>query len=264
MTVLSDLGPGLLPACAAGHRAHDIRSLHIELGESIPDWPTVPHSFRHSFTIDVFDADRYSGTTGYCPGDGELPRSLFAHSMWEAFESVLVLAILAQKPGLVLDFGANVGWFSILALLSGCPVEAVEADPDFAVLLRTNLTRAALDGWTIHHAWVGADTPPVSELRPVRMVKADVEGNEPYVVQLIEPLLAAGLVDYLLLEVSPCFGSVHWLTTLTGHGYVGYRIPDKGFDVEAFAADPLGSTLKLPLGEVDFDQANILFVRGDL
>ena len=60
---------------------------------------------------------------------------------WEAHESALFRAHL--RPGArVLDLGANIGWFSCLAVLAGAQVHAFEPVPWIAEVCARNLERA--------------------------------------------------------------------------------------------------------------------------
>ena len=64
---------------------------------------------------------------------------------WEAHESALFRAHL--RPGArVLDLGANVGWFSCLAVLAGAEVHAFEPVPHIAEVCARNLERANARG----------------------------------------------------------------------------------------------------------------------
>ena len=61
---------------------------------------------------------------------------------WADHESALMLAHL--RPGMrVLDLGANIGWFSTLAVLRGCEVHAFEPVPDIA---RSGFCHACFSG----------------------------------------------------------------------------------------------------------------------
>ncbi|MFN0009176.1 MAG: FkbM family methyltransferase [Planctomycetota bacterium] len=64
---------------------------------------------------------------------------------WEEHETRLFRAHLA--PGArVLDLGANVGWYSAVAVLAGCEVHAFEPVPAIAEVCRRNLERAQRAG----------------------------------------------------------------------------------------------------------------------
>lgn len=64
---------------------------------------------------------------------------------WEDHESALFRAHL--RPGVrVLDLGANIGWFSTLAVLAGAEVDAFEPVPRIAEVCARNLERANARG----------------------------------------------------------------------------------------------------------------------
>jgi FkbM family methyltransferase len=68
-----------------------------------------------------------------------------ARGTWEEHETRLFRAHLA--PGArVLDLGANVGWFTVQAILAGCEVDAFEPVPAIADVCERNLRRAAAIG----------------------------------------------------------------------------------------------------------------------
>lgn len=77
---------------------------------------------------------------------------------WADHESALMLAHL--RPGMrVLDLGANIGWFSTLAVLRGCEVHAFEPVPDIAEVCERNVARAMKKGsgrCTVHRVAAGA------------------------------------------------------------------------------------------------------------
>ena len=79
---------------------------------------------------------------------------------WEDHETRLFLAHV--KPGCrVLDLGANVGWFSVLAILAGAEVHAFEPVPGIAAVTRRNIERANAVGpgrGVLHECAAGAET----------------------------------------------------------------------------------------------------------
>lgn len=79
--------------------------------------------------------------------------------MWEEHETRLFRAHLV--PGArVLDLGANVGWFSVNAVLAGCEVHAFEPVPAIADLCERNVARAMQVGKgraIVHRCAAGAE-----------------------------------------------------------------------------------------------------------
>jgi FkbM family methyltransferase len=79
---------------------------------------------------------------------------------WEPYESALFRAHLS--PGArVVDLGANVGWFSTLAVLAGAEVHAFEPVPHIAAVCARNLERANArgPGRAILHRCAAAERP---------------------------------------------------------------------------------------------------------
>jgi FkbM family methyltransferase len=78
--------------------------------------------------------------------------------MWEEFETRLFRAHLC--PGCkVLDLGANVGWFGVVAILAGCEVHCFEPVPAIADVCARNLERATKRGpgrGVLHRAAAGS------------------------------------------------------------------------------------------------------------
>ena len=235
--------------------------------------------------MEVFDWRRYENTHGYCPGDDEFSRSVEQQRIWEGFNTVLAMAILdPHRPrqigfieeselGVVLDFGANLGWFTKLATLAGRDVLAIEADAAVMAVLQRNVTTIE---WLGHpffaQGWIGPDTPQLSAGPRVRFLKSDVEGNENHVVRVCANLFKDRLVDYAMLEVSPIFAphypdTLQWIVSC---GYTAHLIPGKGYDIARFSADPVGCTLAQRIDGPEMRatvsamrQADVLMVRSE-
>jgi len=219
--------------CEAGHNYHASRLVEISLGgqPAVPDFPPIPHEYACRWPMHVWDTDRYMGQTGiYCTGQDETSLSIASQGIWEGYETLTALEIL-QTPGLVVDIGAQVGWYTMLAAYNGCPVVAVEADPENVRLLQAN--SAGLDV-SVVHGWVGEQTAPWVDGPRIRLLKADIEGLEREAVRVIRPLLETQRVDWLLLELTPSFpgSNIPWIIeTLNGYGYQTWLVPEKGTDV---------------------------------
>lgn len=255
---------GAQDPCAA-HAEHATTVMRCDLsGHGLDDWPRADLAFD----LAVFDAERYRDTPGFCPADSDVSRTLVRYGCWEAWESLLALAILRDGDGPVVDFGANVGWYSVLALAYGHDLLAVESEPSTAAVLAANLMLAREQFRTgayagVAYGWVGPDTPMLPSGPCLRLVKVDIEGAEAHAVAALLPSLDAGLVDFLLVEHTPEFGDggrIAW-DLLARHRYVPYAVPDKGADVAVYETDPLGSTIAAgPMPGLGVEQANVLWV----
>ena len=84
---------------------------------------------------------------------------------WEDHETRLFRSHL--RPGdVVVDLGANVGWFAVQAILAGATVHAFEPVPQIAELTRRNIERAMERGpgkGTLHVAAAG-DAPGTAQI----------------------------------------------------------------------------------------------------
>jgi SAM-dependent methyltransferase len=256
--------------CLAGHERHETKRLSIDTAgpATIPDWPPDPAHLAHRFEMVTYDRDRYADEKVGCSGSDTISHSLDVHGKWEAWESLVVTTVLADPAGWCVDIGCQIGWYTLLAASAGHPTIAVDANPESLEILARN---CELNGFadlvTPVLGWVGVDTPRVPSGGHVRFLKVDIEGLEAEAVRAFSLSFAAGDVDYALLELTPEFNDT-WRDAhdmMIGYDMVAFQVPDKGDDVDEFAADPLGVTLRRPFDPgVEFDQLNVFFVRRDL
>lgn len=82
---------------------------------------------------------------------------------------------------------------------------------------------------------------------PWRVVKIDLEGAEDEALRVLAPVIAAGAIEHMLIEVSPVFRGVeHYAGLVRGlmdAGYVVYRLPPKGMTRPL--ADPADQLVRL-------------------
>lgn len=225
-------------ACQRGCAEHYTRRVHVDLAKPhrYTDLPQVPAPLAVSFDMEVWDTDRHpvDADPRYCPAHDAVSETILSHGIWEPRETILTLDVFrGGRLARFMDFGAHIGWFSMLALAHGLPVQAVEADP-------LNMTM-----WMHNQAGVLDQMPSTSCIddirispdmtlpRPVRrghplLVKMDLEGAEPVAVDRYWPAVSAA--DHLLIEVSPCFhdGYPAMLARLIDSGYAAFTLPPKG------------------------------------
>ena len=267
------------------HDDHD-RSHLVEVNlvgpcAAVPDFPAIQQRLATSFTIAVYDWEEYdAGRVGYCPGAGEVPRSIDLQGRWEGWFTLLALDILASgKPTApVLDFGANAGWYTLLAASLGHPVLAIEGDADIVELLWKGIdVNQFADRVTVADAWIDDRTerlPRRGAQQRIRFVKIDVEGAEGDVIDTLDVLLVNRQIDHLLIEITPAFSGAdmaeEMIEDLAAYGYEARFAPDKEWFgagwMGTFEADPLLATLAQPPVEVGhFDrnpeQRTVLFSR---
>lgn len=219
--------------CTRGHDWHDRRSVGVRLNgpTGFSDLTPIPHRLARAFSMEVWDPGSYPVDGGpYCPAHDAVSETIVNLGVWEPVETVLTLAVLEGHRGEhMVDVGAQIGWFTLLAASCGCDVIAVEADPDCADLIEWN---AKINGWddrvTVRRERIGVDQggPPVGD---ARLVKIDVEGAEAAAVDAMWPAIEAGRIEHLLVEVSPVFGPGYGdlVAAIIAAGYDAYTLPDK-------------------------------------
>ena len=254
------LSIGTHPSCLVGHDKHEHHIVDIDLHgrpPTIPDYPGVPEDLRVRFKIGAWDSWLYADSHTYCQGDGVLSKSLDSDGVWESYDTVLWLKLLSTGEGAVIDFGANAGWYTHMSALNGHEVLAVEADDEFVRLLRVGIEANRIQDMVyVAKGWVGGDSPVLSaeDAPRVRLVKADVEGQEDKCMRVCGDLFAAKKIDYAMIEVTPSFRDnypdlIRWVQ---GFGYNAYIVPDKAWShgqegalktaLKKYEDDPLGVT----------------------
>lgn len=179
--------------CDAGHDSHQTLVTHVQ----VPD-------FEGPMT--VFDAEVYLDTHGYCPGDDCVSRTLILYGVWEAIETRMFTEALHRSPGLVIDFGSQIGWYSMLATAMGHDALAIEAVAEHEHMTWINASDRGGTLWQAQH-WLDENTPTLPALGApqISVVKMDIEGAERHAMRCIRELLDAELVPNVLMEVSPTF-----------------------------------------------------------
>lgn len=218
------------------------RTVEVELKQrydQLADVAGFAPWYQRSFELDMFDAQ---------PPDCDcVSWGIISQGVWEAQESTLAVDVLARSSGLVLDFGAHVGWYMTLASLFGeHQVRCYECDSDALTALCRNALRHGCD------VQVVADKIDESfrfgDAEHVAFLKCDVEGAEGHVIDGCDELFRRRLVDVALIEMSPIFTSdgrstcdyVSLAARLKQYGYDIFRVPPKGWVHNTlFKVDPL-------------------------
>lgn len=248
--------------------------------EALPDVAGFSEHHQATFTLDVFtpDAGAAPAYGEYDHGRDAVTESLIKQGVWEAQESTVAVDILASTPGVVLDFGAHVGWYTVLAgLFGGHRVVAFESDPDAWGALSVNAARYGVDV-TIQPG-VGPGSPRVVVDGDVALMKCDIEGMDGWAVECCADLFRERRIRYALIEVSPIFTAdgrsdcdyVELVGRLRGCGYRAFRVPPKGWEHNAAYREwPLSTLIShCGLGEdwaevvAGCRQDNFVFIRDD-
>lgn len=223
-------------ACTRGHDRHTTRRVQIDLGgraHGYRDFAQVPRRYARKFAMEVYDPRVYPVDGGsYCPAHDAVSATIVSHGIWEPQETILTLTVCeGDAPGEVLDFGCQVGWYSLLALSAGRTVTAFDADRENLKLLDQS---AQINGWSERLAFQETRINESSHLLHgsphIRFAKIDVEGAEDQVIRILWPLIENGMVDHMLIEVSPVFDDYYGdlVARIIDVGYDALLLPPKG------------------------------------
>jgi hypothetical protein len=189
---------------------------------------------------------------GWCPGRCDISRTIDLYGYWEKEETARFWDCLTDTPNrgeVVIDVGANVGWYTMQAAAAGFHVHAIEGITETLELLMENADRfQVVERVVPHRAHWDATTELSWDLAdlPVRIVKIDIEGNEPDAVRVLAPFFEHRMVQYAMIEVSPAFGP-HYQPMVQAMFDYGYRADIDG--------------VPLLTSKVDVPQANVWFER---
>lgn len=220
-------------ACQRGHETHETKLAEVMLaGQSgYKDYPPIPARIARRFEMMVFNWRSYPVGESYCPGCDAVSETIDLIGIWEPRETILALTVFESAPAgsVFLDLGAQIGWFSLLAASARLDTISVDADAEPLRLLSESAKR---NGWHgMVHPWqmrIDAETP-VLPAAPYRLAKLDLEGAEFDGIRILWPSIVAGLVDHLLIEVSPVFsdGYPELVTSIIRADYRAYMLPGK-------------------------------------
>ena len=98
---------------------------------------------------------------------------------------------------------------------------------------------------------------------PVSLLKIDTEGYESHVIGGANKLLESGLIEMIIMEVSPNFGDVSYLKNvkqLLGEGYHWFTLEESG----KFKRKPSLLRISLERSLSRTEQWNLILVRNDV
>lgn len=228
--------------CQRGCSEHVTRDVIVKIGgpTGYHDRPPIPMRFASAFDLAVWDPEKHPVDGGpYCPSNDAVSSTIVSHGTWEQTESTIILDLLASGEGILLDIGAQLGWYSALASAAGHFAYAIECDPLNVGLCRGNIARNG-NGGIVIEGRIGVDAVPLPKGR-IRIAKIDIEGAEPEAIEWLDPKLAAGEVDALLIELSPVFCSGYdelALDLVRTYGYAAYSLPGHEWGSKPLAVNP--------------------------
>lgn len=190
------------------HGRHHSMPVTIDLSKHLPH-SDVPDPY----TLWIWDPAVHPVDNGpYCPAHDAVSATIWDYGIWEPRETAVALwAFNHSNGGGFIDFGAQIGWYSVLAERCGIPTLAIECDPHNANMLEENLISNEVSDepdWTVYRGRIGRDTQAevsAEQLERTCLVKIDIEGAESDAIDLLRPSIDEGTIDRILMEVSPVF-----------------------------------------------------------
>lgn len=261
--------------CAAGHDRHETTWHKVTLrGQSaVHEYPPIPAHLEKEFWLKLYDHEQYRGFPGYCPGQDDVCLGLACNGIWEGYETLIISQILHEgdRSHGIIDVGAQLGYYTMLAASYGYEVLAVEGHEESLLHL---LESAERNGWGdqigARPLWLDASTQPAEWPGEYLLLKADIEGAEEHAVRWCRELFLERRLRYALLEISPCFNGsypalVEWILDC---GYAAYMLPSKPDHAvrDAWAANLWQSLARCQVDAscvAGLRQENFLFVRRD-
>ena len=199
--------------CQLGHTDHEVITVPTRVGP-MRVYNSAPY-------MDIAEP-------GLCPARHAVCDRLRAEGSWEAHDTTVIRSILevGNRDKIVVDFGANCGWYTLLAAGYGYRVVAVEYEDAFIELLHENVAlNHVQDRVTIIQAWVDEAFTLSDPGVDVELIKVDLEGADKFAVEACWPWV--NRVNGWWIEISPEFRDdyPHLVNRLTGIGFAA-RYPD--------------------------------------
>lgn len=206
-------------SCTLGHKTHDIIKVPTKIGDMY-----------------VFDVEKYSGNGGeYCPAQDAVSENLRIEGQWEPHDTKIIRGIMANgdRSSMVFDFGSHIGWYAIQAAKFGYTVHCFDVDRENIRLLKLNAElHNVTDRITVHEVWIDENFKMPKDICSrcdVELVKADIEGNERFVIKALEQQLENHLIKNLYLEITPDFNDFYpeMIKKIENYGYDSYWLGEK-------------------------------------
>lgn len=259
--------------CQRGCERHWSQEVEVRLGGPTAYADFTPIPFETSFDMFVFDIAEHPIDGGpYCPAHDVVSETILSHGVWEPRETTIALWHILNRPGVVVDMGAQLGWYTLLATAHDRQVIAYECDADYLGMIEASLALNGLEGMATTEA--ERITPASDEILPVEVcfAKLDLEGAEDQGIRLLWPSIQEGMVHAMLVEVSPVFDDYYpgLVNRIINQGYEAYLMPpkhsppheiDSPYSLAPWRIDDRSPSELAALVE-SWHQEDVLFVRG--
>ncbi len=192
---------------------------------------------------------------------------------WEPYQTEVTIELLKTlQPSIFLDIGAHIGYYSLIAAAYGWSVESYEMNPLYFKILDDNIQDNNFKELITSHKIRVAPEHTIDSIingRKIGIIKIDVEGAEPEIIQGLQKSLANQLVDSLIIEISPKFRDhetlIKLIQNIQSYGYNYYDLglsPQRHLDMHTHHLQQLP-----PFDIADIykiSQTNLLFIKKNL
>lgn len=229
-------------SCQLGHDFHSLHPVRVDLsgGHAYNDLTPIPPVLAPApFMMLVWDWRTYAKSEpGYCSGQDVVAQTIEQLGIWEPRETAVALIALAntpqEAPGIVVDIGAQLGWYALLAAHRGRRVVAIDADPECTRALQQTIDlyppEAPGQIFALNGAYHSTRPRPLLPESHIRLLKIDVESEESTVIQALWSRIHDGRVDVIIMESSPVFIPNHYgslAVQVINAGFRAYALPPK-------------------------------------
>lgn len=261
--------------CQRGHDEHRSLMASVSLGgpTGYHDLTSIPLDLRVDFHMLVWDPARHPVDGGpYCPAHDVVSETIDNIGCWEPRETTMMLRAFGAPGRHFVDFGSQIGWYSMIAACRGQHVHAFEADAANSELMLQSLKFNGFADVDFIRGRVGSSTPTLDVLdAPISVAKIDLEGAEDQAVRVLGPNLDAGNVEAMMIEISPCFDDYYpaLVRDLMDRGFRAFKLPPKHDPPYEIDGTPASLARWELTGDVEvqvasWHQEDVWFVREDL
>ncbi len=199
------------------HGIHDTLLVKTKLGFSMNVYNWSKYGERSGRLPDLLAGDGF-----YCQGQDYVSECIDKTGLWEEKETRLIFPILGfgDREKLVLDFGSHVGFYVLLAGMFGYTVNAYDCDSEQIRICNMNIALNNFSRCTVFNHKIDKNSFKLP-VRPVQLLKCDLEGFEPEALDMTREMFERGLVEHALFEISPIFhgGYPRLVKEIMGYGY---------------------------------------------
>ncbi len=212
------------------------------------------------------------------PNSNKQENDLISHILrrdhsWEPYQTEITIELLKKLSNKkFIDIGAHIGYYSLIAASYGWFVESYESNSLYYKIFDDNIIcnnfTELIKSYNIRvDEKISHDN--ISNQKNIGIIKIDVEGAEPEIIQGLTKSLKNQDIDALIIEISPKFRNVEILIQLIQniHSY-GYNYYDLGLSPQRQMNTNTNHLENLSMFDINdlhsIDQTNLLFIKKNL